>query len=116
MLYLIQLLSDSSMEVTKFSTGAKSLCGRKSRFHMMCFCNPVQRCVPWTVAATVSVREGYASAKRAGWAQTARSGPATLTVLSTASARTGSASAAPDGKGTTAPLVRAFGNSRKTDT
>lgn len=106
--YLIQLMSDISREVIKFSVGAKSVCSRKLLFHVMYFCNPLQSSVPWTVAATVSVPEGYASVKRAGWDQPVKNVPATLTVLNTASARTGSVSAAPDGKGTTAPLVRAF--------
>lgn len=64
-----------------------------------------QSCVPWTVAATVCAPEGYASVKRAGWGPPVKNGPAIPTVLSTGSARTGSVSAAPDGKGTTAPLM-----------
>lgn len=106
--YLMQLMSGTGREVIKFSIGAKSICSRKLLFHVMYFCNPVQSCAPWTVAAMESVREGYASVKRAGWDQPAKSVPATLTALNTASARTASASAALDGKGTTAPLVRAF--------
>lgn len=81
-------------------------------FHMVYFCFPVQSCVPWTVAATVSAPEGYASVKRAGWDPPVKNGRATPTVLSTGSARMGSVSAALDGKGTTAPLVRGFCTSR----
>lgn len=85
----------------------------KLLFPIRYVCNPVQSCVPWTAAATVSVPEGCASAKRAGWDPPAKNGPATRTARSTASARTGGVSAAPAGKGTTAPLVRAFCTSRK---
>lgn len=105
-------MSDISIEVIKFSIGAKSICSRKLLFHITCFCNPVQSYVRWTVAAMASVQEGYASAKRAGWDQPVKNVPATRTVRSTASARTGSVSAALDGKGTTAPLVRALCASR----
>lgn len=112
MSYLIQLMSDISAEVIKFSVGTKSVCSRKLLFHMMCFCNPLQSCVHWTVAATVSVREAYASVKRVGWDRPVKNVPATPTVLNTASARMGSVSAALDGKGTTAPLVRDFCTSK----
>ena len=105
-------MSDIGTEVITFSIGAKSICSRKLLFHIMYFCNPVQSYVRWTVAAMVSVQEGYASVKRAGWDQPVKNVPATLTVLNTASARMGSVSAALDGKGTTAPLVRAFCTSR----
>lgn len=85
----------------------------KLLFDIGCICIPVQSCVPWTAVATVSVPEGCASAKRAGWDPPAKNGPATRTVRSTASARTASVSAALAGKGTTAPSVRAFCTSRK---
>jgi len=89
-----------------FSINARSTCSMKLLFHIMCFCIPVQSCVPWTAAATACVQEGSASVRRAGWDPPVRSAPATPTALSTDSAKTGSVSAALDGKGTTAPLVR----------
>lgn len=94
------------IEVIAFSISAKSTCGMKLLFHVMCFCIPVQSCVPWTAAATVCVQEESASVRRAGWDPPVRSAPAIPTALSTGSAKMGSVSAAPDGKGTTAPLVR----------
>lgn len=94
------------IDVIAFSISAKSTCVMKLLFHIMCFCLPVQSCVPWTAAATVCVREGSASVRRAGWDPPVRSAPAIPTALSTDSAKMGSVSAALDGKGTTAPLVR----------
>lgn len=95
-----------NIEVIIFRVSAKRICSMKLLVSHYVFCNPLQSCVPWTVAAMVSAQEGYASVKRAGWDPPARSALATRTVLSTASAKTGSVSAVLDGKGTTAPSVR----------
>lgn len=102
----IPCLISVRIEVIAFSISAKSTCSIKLLFHIMCFCIPVQSCVPWTAAATVCVREESANVRRAGWDPPVRSAPAIPTALSTGSAKMGSVSAAPDGKGTTAPLVR----------
>lgn len=101
---LIQPMIGVNIEVIIFRVSAKHICNMKLLVYV--FCNPLQSCVPWTVAAMGSAQEGYASVKRAGWDPPARSVPATHTVLSMASAKTGSVSAALDGKGTTAPSVR----------
>lgn len=103
---LMKLLIGVNMEVIIFRVSAKRICSMKLLVSHYVFCNPLQSCVPWTVAAMGSAQEGYASVKRAGWDPPARSALATRTVLSTASAKMGSVSAALDGKGTTAPSVR----------
>ncbi|KAG8509978.1 hypothetical protein J0S82_010667, partial [Galemys pyrenaicus] len=62
---------------------------------------------PWSVVATVSAQEEFASVKKAGWGPHVKNAPVTLTALSTASAKMENANAAQDGRVITAQLMAA---------